>query len=92
MPRKPIAPDIDSAIAAIDPVWSLAAAHWGRYRERAGQARRGAVLGLLIWDHELGEGEVLLAPEWNHCCGVLKADAASDWAGLLRREVDGDDQ
>lgn len=68
--------------------WRLAAREWGDRRERRGQAKRGRVLGVLIWNDDVGEGEVLLVPGFELADGLLAKDALSDWGGLLDREYD----
>ncbi|MFM2150273.1 MAG: hypothetical protein RLZZ187_2579 [Pseudomonadota bacterium] len=66
--------------------WTLAAREWGQQRERRRHANGGRILGLLVWNEEAGEGEVLLVPGFTRADGVFGKDALSDWCGLLERE------
>jgi hypothetical protein len=66
--------------------WKLAAPEWGSPRSRRNDAKGGEVCGVLIWNYETGEGEVLLQPGFYSGCAIVGADAISDWAGLLDRE------
>ena len=68
--------------------WKLAAPEWGSPRSRRNDAKSGEVCGVLIWNWETGEGEVLLHPAFFSGCALVGADAISDWAGLLDREYD----
>lgn len=68
--------------------WKLAAADWGDQKSRRRDARGGAVCGVLIWNWETGEGEVLLHPVFLRGCGITVADALKDWGGLIEREYD----
>jgi hypothetical protein len=70
--------------------WRLAASYWGKNAARRRHATRGAAVGVLIWDWDAGEGEVLLRPDFRTWCGVAQADAMSDWVGLLDREMEGE--
>ena len=68
--------------------WKLAAPEWGSPRERRRDAQGGEVCGVLIWNYETGEGEVLLQPGFYSGCAIIGADALKDWTGLLDREYD----
>jgi hypothetical protein len=68
--------------------WKLAAPEWGSPRSRRNDAKGGQVCGVLIWNYETGEGEVLLQPGFYSGCAIVGADAISDWAGLLDREYE----
>lgn len=71
---------------AVPKGWKLAAPEWGSARSRRADAKGGAVCGVLIWNYETGEGEVLLHPTFSQGCAVVAADAFQDWQGLLDRE------
>lgn len=66
--------------------WHLAASDWGNRKERRKDVADGVVMGVLILNHETGEGEVLLKRSFKASDWLLKADAISDWKGLLERE------
>jgi hypothetical protein len=68
--------------------WKLAAPEWGSPRSRRNDAKGGQVCGVLIWNYETGEGEVLLQPGFYSGCAIIGADALKDWTGLLDREYE----
>jgi hypothetical protein len=68
--------------------WKLAAPEWGSPRSRRNDVKGGEVCGVLIWNYETGEGEVLLQPGFYSGCAIIGADALKDWTGLLDREYD----
>lgn len=69
--------------------WNLAAREWGNKRDRRRDAKEGNVFGVLIWNYETHEGEVLLHPSFRRVDGIGRADILSDVIGLLRREYEG---
>jgi hypothetical protein len=68
--------------------WKLAAPEFGEQKDRRRQARNGTVCGVLIWNYEEAEGEVLLHPNFFYGDALAAADAIKDWRGLLEREYD----
>lgn len=68
--------------------WALAAPEWGDRASRRRDAGGGRVLGVLVWNDDRGEGEVLLVPGFARGDGLTSKDALSDWRGLLDREYD----
>lgn len=71
--------------------WRLAARDtFGNKRERQRQARTGEVFGVLIWNREAGEGEVLLDPHFAKHCRITRMDAYKDVIGLMHREYEGE--
>jgi hypothetical protein len=66
--------------------WKLAAPEFGEQKDRRRNARNGIVCGVLIWDYEEAEGEVLLHPNFFYGSALEAADAIQDWSGLLDRE------
>lgn len=71
--------------------WKLAARDtFGDKRERQRQARTGEVFGVLIWNHDVGEGEVLLDPHFLKSCRVTRMDAYQDVIGLISRQYEGE--
>ena len=69
--------------------WSLAAPKWGNKRDRRRDAKEGQVFGVLVWNYETHEGEVLLHPSFRRVDGIGQADILSDVIGLLEREREG---
>lgn len=71
--------------------WRLAARDtFGNKRERQRQARTGEVFGVLIWNREAGEGEVLLDPHFAKHCRITRMDAYKDVIGLMDHEYEGE--
>ena len=68
--------------------WNLAAPECGDKRSRRRDAKEGQVFGVLIWNYEPHEGEVLLHPSFKRVDGIGRADILSDVIGLLQREYD----
>jgi hypothetical protein len=68
--------------------WKLAAPEWGSPRARRNDVKGGEVCGILVWNYETGEGEVLLQPRFYSGSALTGADALKDWIGLLEREYD----
>ena len=68
--------------------WKLAAPEIGEQKDRRRNARNGIVCGVLIWDYEEAEGEVLLHPHFFYGDALEGADAIHDWLCLLRKEYD----
>ena len=68
--------------------WKLAAPEFGEQKDRRRNARNGIVFGVLIWDPEEAEGEVLLRPDFFYGNALEAADALKDCRGLLDREYD----
>jgi len=69
--------------------WTLAAQDFGDLRGRRQDAKGGEVCGVLIWNRETGEGEVLLRRDFAEGCGIVAADALKDWGGLIDGEYEG---
>jgi hypothetical protein len=68
--------------------WKLAAPEIGEQKTRRRQAISGTVCGVLIWNYEESEGEILLHPHFFYGDALEAADAIQDWRSLLRREYD----
>jgi hypothetical protein len=68
--------------------WKLAAPEIGEQKTRRRQAINGTVCGVLIWNYEEAEGEILLHPHFFYGDALEAADAIQDWRSLLRREYD----
>ena len=68
--------------------WRLAASWWGNRKERRKDVADGVVVGVLTLNYETGEGEVLFKRSFTASDWLLKADAISDWRGLLEREYE----
>lgn len=58
-------------------------------RSYIGQRHAGKILGLLMWNDDVGEGDVVLHKDFNpdELEYVAVMDALEDWHGLLHRET-----
>ena len=68
--------------------WPLAAPEYGEMKQRRKEAKAGQVLAVLVWDDEVGEGEVYLSRDLIKLKPLSAMDALQDWKGLLSHEYD----
>ena len=66
----------------------LAALDFGDLKERREDVKRGAIMGYLVWEPDMGEGEVVLIKQVDDYSWLSMLDMMGDWVGLLQREYD----
>ena len=69
--------------------WLRAAKDYGHTGRRKYDAEGGRVFGVLLWNPETGEGEVLLSPSIvKDRSRLFKSDLIGDCYGLLEKEYE----
>ena len=66
--------------------WTLAVPAWGDKKQRMKDVKNGKVVGLLIWNVDGHEGEVVFSPEFLDQHWLVRADILSDFHGLVSRQ------
>jgi len=66
----------------------LAALDFGDLKERREDAKRGDIMGYLVWEPDMGEGEVVLIKQVDDYSWLSMLEMMSDWVRLLQREYD----